>query len=313
MFRFVSSKNSVQLKRAYLAKYNVDLLQRKLDKLMANYPDIKTILPKDINAKKLLVGNFKYLVKVYIAFACYLRNQKDEERDVICQAFKNGGFSYESHKTKIADFLMDTDNGFEIHNCVYCDLEDVTTFIRANGSKVRKFETEHVLDKGACPLVALSLYNFVPSCKTCNGPDIKGAKTLGDTIAEMVELSPSAEGYDFDRKVSFEVKILTPGAADLNMATHPDDCEIDFNIRDNIYKKSIDFFELKSRYNTGITKIELLQWRDKRRCNPDNIIQQFADIKKITFKEAFEEMFSLDLRKRQHYPMEKARREVMML
>lgn len=136
---------------------------------------------------------------------------------------------------------MDTDNGFEIHNCVYCDLEDVTTFIRANGSKVRKFETEHVLDKGACPLVALSLYNFIPSCKTCNGPDIKGAKTLGDTIAEMVELSPSAEGYDFDRKVSFEVKILTPGAADLNMATHPDDCEIDFNIRDNMPRYKLFF------------------------------------------------------------------------
>lgn len=280
---------------------------------MANYPDIKTILPKGINAKKLLVGNFKYLVKVYIAFACYLRNQKDEERDVICKAFKNGGFSYESHKTKIADFLMDTDNGFEIHNCVYCDLEDVTTFIRANGSEVKKFETEHVLNKGVCPLVALSLYNFVPSCRICNSPAIKGSKTLGDTAGEMVKLSPSAEGYNFDSNVSFEVKILTPGAADLKMATHPDDYEIDFNIRDNIYKKSIDFFELKSRYNTAITKIELLQWRDKRRCNPDNIIQQFADIKKITFKEAFEEMFSLDLRKRQHYPMEKARREVMML
>ena len=313
MFRFVSSKNSASLKKAYLAQYNVSLLQKKLERLMIDYPDIKASLPDDITAKKLLIGKFQYLVKVYVAYTCFLNKKTANERSAICTAFTNGGFNYESHKRKIANFLMNVENGFEIYNCVYCDLEDVTTFTKADGSKVRKFETEHVLDKGACPLVALSLYNFVPSCKTCNGPDIKGAKTLGDTIAEMVELSPSAEGYDFDRKVSFEVKILTPGAADLNMATHPDDYEIDFNIRDNIYKKSIDFFELKSRYNTGITKIELLQWRDKRRCNPDNIIKQFADIKKITFKEAFEEMFSLDLRKRQHYPMEKARREVMML
>lgn len=30
MFRFVSSKNPVKLKKAYLAQYNVNLLQKKL-------------------------------------------------------------------------------------------------------------------------------------------------------------------------------------------------------------------------------------------------------------------------------------------
>ncbi len=59
--------------------------------------------------------------------------------------------------------------------------------------------------------------------------------------------------------------------------------------------------------------MELLKWRDKRRSNPNNIVQQFADIKKVTFDEMFEEMFELNLRRREHYPMEKARREVMML
>ena len=59
--------------------------------------------------------------------------------------------------------------------------------------------------------------------------------------------------------------------------------------------------------------MELLKWMDKRRSNPNNIVQQFADIKKVTFDEMFEEMFELNLRRREHYPMEKARREVMML
>ena len=82
---------------------------------------------------------------------------------------------------------------------------------------------------------------------------------------------------------------------------------------DCIYQKSIDLFELKQRYNSGNNKTELLKWMDIRRRNPDNIIQQIADIKKITFEEAFEEMFELELRKRKHYTMEKARREVMGL
>jgi hypothetical protein len=33
----------------------------------------------------------------------------------------------------------------------------------------------------------------------------------------------------------------------------------------------------------------------------------------IPFGEMFEELFELDIRKREHYPMEKARRDVMLI
>lgn len=311
MYRFVSSQNPVRLKKAYLKEYNIKLLQNKLDKLMNAYPAIKAVLPDKISAKKLLVGNFKYLARVYCAFTGYLNGKTTAEKDSIKNAFKKGGFNYDSHKSKIAIFLTDLTNGFEIHNCVYCDLEDVTSFTKANGSLVRKFETEHVLDKGECPLVALSLYNLVPSCGTCNGPAIKGTRTIGDTEAEIAKLSPSAEGYDFENKVSFEVKIVSPYIEDLNAINHAGDYEIAFNVREALYQKSIDLFELKQRYNNDKEKEALLTWREKRKNNPDNIVQQFADIRHVTFEEIFEEFF--ELKKRKHYPMEKARRDVMLI
>lgn len=313
MYRFISSRKPVELKKAYLKEYNVILLQKKLDKLMSDYPGIKDILPEGITAKKLLIGDFKYLVKVYSAFTEYINRKTAEEKHAIVSAFKSGGFNYDSHKTKIANFLTNAANGFDIHNCVYCDLEDVTTFIKADGTKVRKFETEHVLDKGECPLVALSLYNFVPSCGTCNGPAIKGTKTIGDTEAEISRLSPSAEGYDFEGKVKFEVKMVTPGVADLKAASHADDYNVGFVISEAIYQKTIDLFELKPRYNHGKVKLELLKWRDKRRSYPDNIVRQFAEFKMVSFGEMFEEMFELELRRKEHYPMEKARRDVMLI
>ena len=210
MYRFVSSRNSVELKKAYLKEYDIPQLQKKLDSLMAKYPEIKAALPDDISAKKLLVGNFKYLTRVYCAFTGYLNGKTKDEQNSIKAAFINGGFKYDSHKKKISNFLVDVANEFEIYNCVYCDMEDVTTFTKANGNKVRKFETEHVLDKGKCPLVGMSLYNFVPSCRTCNGLAVKGTKTIGDTEAEIVRLSPTADGYDFTNKVKFAVKMLTP-------------------------------------------------------------------------------------------------------
>ena len=313
MYRFVSSQNPVRLKKAYLEKYNIKLLQYKLDELMKAYPEIRAVLPDKISAKKLLVGNFKYLTRVYCAFTGYLNGKTTAEKDSIKNAFKKGGFNYDSHKSKIADFLTDLANGFEIHNCVYCDLEDVTSFTKANGKKVRKFDTEHILDKGECPLVALSLYNFVPSCKICNSADIKGTKTIGDTEAEIAKLSPSAEDYDFENKVKFVVNLITPSITDLKATSHADDYEITFNVREILYQKSIDLFELKSRYNHGEVKLKLLKWREKRRNNPDNKILEYARWRMVSFEEAFEEFFELNLRRREHFIMEKARRDVMLI
>lgn len=313
MYRFVSSQRPVVLKKAYLKEYNVKELQRKLNILMMNYPEIKEVLPKNISAIKLLVGNFKYLTRVYCAFTDYLNKKETEEKNAIKKTFKDKGFNYDNHKSKIAKFLKNNTNGFEIHNCVYCDLEDITTFTKTDGTEVRKFEIEHVLDKGECPLVGMSLYNFVPSCGTCNGTAIKGTKTIGDTEVEMARLSPSAEGYDFENKVKFEVKILIPDIDDLKAISHTDDYEIDFNVREALYQKIIDLFELKSRYNHGTVKVELLKWRDKRRENPDNKIQENARLLERSFKDTFEELFELDLRRREHYTMEKARRDVMLI
>lgn len=313
MYRFVSSIHPTQLRNAYLSLYNVKLLQKKLVSLLEKYPEIKDKLPNDISAKRLLVGSFKYLTRVFCAFTEYINQKNDSEKAVIIKSFVDGGFKYGSHQKDIAQFLMDRTNGFEIHNCVYCDLEDVTSFTKANGKQVRRFETEHVLDKGECPLVSLSLYNFVPSCKTCNGADIKGTKTIGDTEEEIVKLSPSVEGYDFNTHVRFAVRMITPGCNDTKAETHPGDYEVYFLVMDHLYQKSIDLFELKPRYNQDLIKVELLKWREKRRNNPDNIIQQYAEIQKVSFKEMFERMFELDLRRRKHYPMEKARREVMLM
>lgn len=313
MYRFVSSQNPVRLKKAYLEEYNIKLLQDKLDKLMKAYPEIRAVLPDKISAKKLLVGNFKYLTRVYCAFTDYLNGKTTAEKKTIKTDFLSGGFNYNSHKSDIAQFLMNPANGFEIHNCVYCDLEDVTPFTKANGKKVRKFDTEHVLDKGECPLVALSLYNFVPSCKICNSTDIKGTKTIGDTEAEIAKLSPSAEDYDFENKVKFVVNLITPSITDLKATSHADDYEITFNVRETLYQKSIDLFELKSRYNHGEVKLKLLKWREKRRNNPDNKILEYARWRMVSFEEAFEEFFELNLRRREHFKMEKARRDVMLI
>ena len=94
-------------------------------------------------------------------------------------------FSYEKAKGSpfkelsedFIGFFKEEKNGFKIHSCHYCDMAYINYFKYANGKRTQ-FDLDHVLDKGRCPLVALSLYNLVPACPTCNGPHIKGQRVM---------------------------------------------------------------------------------------------------------------------------------------
>lgn len=313
MYRFKSKVNPVVLKREYLRKFKMKSLQKKLDSLWTVYPEIKAVLPDDCDAKKLLIADFKYLTKVYFAFTGVIAGKDAVERKAICDAFTDGGFNYDNHKTIIGKFLMDSVNGFEIYNCVYCDLEEVASFVKVGGVNVRGFETEHVLNKGECPLVALSLFNFVPSCGICNGPAVKGTRTIGDTLDEVSKLSPTVNGYDFEEKVRFVVNYLDPKADVLSALTHLEDFEIGFDVKDGIYQKPIDLFELKPRYNKRVHKSELIKWWRKKRFYTDNKLKEIATDLGMTMEDTVEEQFELKLRKMNHYCMEKARRDVMMM
>lgn len=66
--------------------------------------------------------------------------------------------------------------------------------------------SDHVLDKGRCPILALSLFNLVPSCQVCNGNRIKGRRLLYTDARLRKKLSPTNLNYDFEGKVKIEVR-----------------------------------------------------------------------------------------------------------
>lgn len=311
MYRFSSSLPPATLKARYLKKYNLNLLQQKFENLKAQYPNLFAALPADISARKLLICPFDYLAKVYFSYKNFVASLTEAEQDNVNNALK-GIFKYSSHSSKIRDFLVDPTNELEIYNCVYCDLESVRVQIMPDGTKKREFDTEHVLDKGECPLVALSLYNFVPSCRTCNGLNYKGTNPVGGTESEVVKLSPTSFGYDFAGQSRFVVNPKNPDFDDLVSQKHPEDYEIDIIFKDPIYKVSSNLFGLITRYNERVVLVDMLKYRDKARSNPLNIVRQFAEIKGCTIEEMYNELFEFDLRRREHYPMEKARRDIML-
>lgn len=259
MYKFESSLDKRTLHRAYNALYVHDL-DRKWDKNVLSHPLLAGAMLPGMSAKKLLTAEFKKLVEVYFHYKEYVAGLTDIQAKEVRDA-ANKVFSYESFTKKISEFLINPAHKFEIWNCVYCDMIKVSPF-NHKGKLVRRFDTEHVLDKGDCPLVALSLYNFVPSCGTCNDPAVKGTKTIGDTKEEITKLSPTNPSYDFWHNVLFVVN----AKADMTWQKRedvPDNFEIDFSYKDVSYKKSVELFALKSRYNTDCL-MEALRWLDKK-------------------------------------------------
>lgn len=112
--------------------------------------------------------------------------------------------------------------------------------------KYSHFTLDHVLDKGKHPLIALSLYNFVPSCYSCNSK-FKGIKQFINN-SSMAYLSPTSEKFSFCDDVKF--KLYFYNNKDVSRIKNKNDYILDFsyNQKQSEYEKYIDIFKLKGRY-----------------------------------------------------------------
>ena len=63
---------------------------------------------------------------------------------------------------------------FDFRTCFYCNKDFITNF--DTDKKVSTFQLDHFYDKGTYPYLALSFYNLIPSCPTCNSSKVKGSK-----------------------------------------------------------------------------------------------------------------------------------------
>ena len=204
--------------------------------------------------------------------------------------------------------LRNPENGFEIHNCFYCDIQH---FQKSKlGGVIRlNFQADHVLDEGKCPLVGLSIHNFVPSCDVCNGAANKGSHTIGRTKKETLKISPKSRLNRFENDVEFYFTPSCDDIKDLKMFKGHEGWEINFRYSIPEYHRTINLFHLKERYNA--VKAYFGEYIFLRKNNPDTQIKSDAALLKVSFENRSEELFALEKNRRNHQPMEKCRRELI--
>lgn len=173
------------------------------------------------------------------------------------------------------------------------------------------FDLDHFLPKSKCPLLALSLMNFVPSCPICNEKLKKDDEIGGLDRGALLRLSPTSSDYNFDSEVKIRI-ICNNGPNGLMAQNHSDDYTVKFCTNDNNYQVGIiDEFHLDERYNYH--KCEALRLQDLIINYPREKIQAMSLALKgyRTEEEIKDDLFGKLFSEEHHRCFDKLKRDIL--
>lgn len=120
-----------------------------------------------IENDKLILGKPEEILLIYQKFK--QKNLAKKEEEIIKYFFKESGYKW-FQKNFGKDFLNDLD----INTCLYCNRNYILQIVdnRANA------QLDHWFPKGTFYILALSLYNLIPSCSSCNHIKLTGKEAI---------------------------------------------------------------------------------------------------------------------------------------
>jgi len=200
------------------------------------------------------------------------------------------------------------------------DIDDLPNPINATDKKNLKllivneysshFTLDHVISKSDHPIAALSLYNFVPSCYSCNSKFKNARKLIEHTRSSFI--SPTSANNAFSNE--FRFKLYFHDNRDKKSLKHSAinefylDLEISANNKD--YERFLSIFKIHSRYVFHKREIKDLI-RKKIEYN-DSHISKMASILKIGVEQVKKDIFGKELfeSNQETYPLTKLKRDI---
>ena len=262
MIKIAYKKNITQI---YYNNLSNRKFQKENNKTLKELFDEKFKTEFDCTLEDLLYGSFEKLQEI-----------KDRLGDMSKRDDVKELFNYETKFQKhISKFF---EQYVEVHTCYFCNIEFINTFMTKDEKIKNGFTLDHYIDKGKYPYLALSLYNLIPSCYTCNSKVKR--------VRSVETLSPASTHFDFDNKVKFKTFMQNR-----NLLI---DCEDDFALLlkedfSDIYKQYIDVFELDGRYKYH--KYKVIEMINRRKEYPDSRIKELALLTQKTEEEVKQDLF----------------------
>ena len=190
----------------------------------------------------------------------------------------------------------------EIEVCPYCQRNYISSF-EENNDKRTTADLDHFYPKSLYPFLALSLYNFIPSCQICNSR-FKGSK---DTYNSIYPYEESFDDLGAKFKTSKEIIYEILGEKDSEFFINidygnlkdEDNKKIQNSISnlglDKVYKKSHnhyikDLLENIEKYPKNYLEscIEIFDEYCKDENKKEKIIKYFIDIVKEPYRKRIE-------------------------
>jgi len=221
----------IKIQNEHLKQYAKEHYEELKDKLKEFPADCKYSLEEVITAKpekleeiaewgKDKVEKYKFMIKKYKNFT----TKKDE---------------YDAY---------DLAKKLNVNVCSYCNINSTYTVTKEDDKKITRPEFDHFYDKATHPILALSFYNLIPSCHTCNST-IKG----NEAFSMKSHLNPYFDS--FDEVAKFQLKIKSS-----KFYHSVDGFEVKLETEDKRAKNNIKSFELDTLYeNHKDIVLELIQ------------------------------------------------------
>uniref|UniRef100_UPI00404891AC hypothetical protein n=1 Tax=Aliarcobacter sp. TaxID=2321116 RepID=UPI00404891AC len=185
---------------------------------------------------------------------------------------------------------------FSFKTCFYCNKDFITNFEKEKKDLVSTFQLDHFYDKDTYPYLALSFYNLIPSCPTCNSSKVKGTKNTFNHDSRVGKfkiekcLKPNDKTFDFQQKVKFKL-LLDASCKNLHIKSKDD---IDINLKENysnMYDKYIEIFKLNERYKAH--KDIVFDMIEKAELYPESRLKELENLTGIPFQQIKKDIFNL--------------------
>ena len=229
------------------------------------------------SVEDLLTMDFEDLVLFYETFlrVCSKKRFTSKSLHDLHEIFKYTN----KYDSKISAFFKRHADELKIYTCHYCDMAYINVYTENSKSIAKsQFDIDHFLPKGKCPPVALSLFNFVPSCPVCN-ERIKREDLPYVNLNELKFLSPSSFAFDLHKRIKVKLGHSKSSRKDFIyfVAKYP-------------YDRYVDFFHFQERYDYH--KIEALRLEKLKKNYSRSQIAQIAKCLHRTKKEVKEDIFN---------------------
>lgn len=278
-----------QVEEIFLSYFSPDEIQEIQDKWTEIYTDNPTlsVFPDDII--KILTADFEQLLDWFFIWKELLEKNTDIENGIIDRSDGKSKlliFNYTKYYPTIINFYYDKMTALNLYSCCYCEIPPTAKYHTKQYENRITLDLDHFFPKDQCPILALSLKNFVPACSACNSR-IKNSNDFlkfykidniptEDQKEILLKISPTSSKYCFYENTQFHVLPKKGFSKKLGYLDNIDSYEIKIS-SDDICKHEIESFQLDERYTSEAILKEALSLLDLKRKYPPSKIQEMRN------------------------------------